>query len=600
MLDVVARSQRGRVCEYAREKDGPRLRTPAVLRTGGDAPARIEVREGGRVLHLLGAEVPLEEGLLLTASSGMRQEPVVKDGVEVVRLPLPEDLVIDDSAEVVVVPNAFELRHDARRLVDTVIALRNAAGFGRLVCMLGIGEPSYAALLAYMGVDVIDDSLSKAAGLRGVRLIPEAEMDVGRDSSDANVEALEAEVSLIRDFIAADRLRELVDQRAPSTASGVATLRLYDRVGYEYAEETCSTVGCRFCSNTTQSLRRPEVVRYREAISRYHKPECKRILVLLPCSAKKPYHISKSHRAFASAIHTAQHDTLVHEVIVTSPLGAVPRELDMFFPANAYDIPVTGEWKCEEKRFIREMVAGIIAQGYDKIICHLGEDYELVEGLADMECTVVGDPTSPKSLENLDKALRAAAKGMQTVGYLQERNDYVRSVLSFQFGDDVRDTIMDEDTYAIGKFPYWKIIREKDGVKYYNDSIASSPTRTAAGLRSFKQKVILLAGGHDKKIPYDSFGPIVCDHVKRLVLIDANPDDSTAPAIKASVQAADNYKADELPIDTYDDFEKAVRGAAAVAQEGDIVLMSPASASFDIFKNFMERGNRFKDIVNSL
>ena len=465
MLDVVARFQRGRVCEYAREKDGPRLRTPAVLRTGGDAPARIEVREGGRVLHLLGAEVPLEEGLLLTASSGMRQEPVVKDGVEVVRLPLPEDLVIDDSAEVVVVPNAFELRHDARRLVDTVIALRNAAGFGRLVCMLGIGEPSYAALLAYMGVDVIDDSLSKAAGLRGVRLIPEAEMDVGRDSSDANVEALEAEVSLIGDFIAADRLRELVDQRAPSSASGVATLRLYDRVGYEYAEETCSTVGCRFCSNTTQSLRRPEVVRYREAISRYHKPECKRILVLLPCSAKKPYHISKSHRAFASAIHTAQHDTLVHEVIVTSPLGAVPRELDMFFPANAYDIPVTGEWKCEEKRFIREMVAGIIAQGYDKIICHLGEDYELVEGLADMECTVVGDPTSPKSLENLDKALRAAAKGMQTVGYLQERNDYVRSVLSFQFGDDVRDAIMDEDTYAIGKFPYWKIIREKDGVK---------------------------------------------------------------------------------------------------------------------------------------
>ena len=107
--------------------------------------------------------MPLEEGLLLTASSGMRQEPVVKDGVEVVRLPLPEDLVIDDSAEVVVVPNAFELRHDARRLVDTVIALRNAAGFGRLVCMLGIGEPSYAALLAYMGVDVIDDSLSKAA-----------------------------------------------------------------------------------------------------------------------------------------------------------------------------------------------------------------------------------------------------------------------------------------------------------------------------------------------------------------------------------------------------------------------------------------------------
>ena len=145
-----------------------------------------------------------------------------------------------------------------------------------------------------------------------------------------------------------------------------------------------------------------------------------------------------------------------------------------------------------------------------------------------------------------------------------------------------------------------ELVRTLNGVRYYNDSIASSPTRTAAGLRAFDQKVILLAGGHDKKIPYDAFGPVVCDHVKRLILIDANPEDTTAPAIKASVLAAKNYNPDELVIDTYDDFEKAVRGAAEVAEDGDIVLMSPASASFDIFKNFMERGNRFKDIVHSL
>lgn len=145
-----------------------------------------------------------------------------------------------------------------------------------------------------------------------------------------------------------------------------------------------------------------------------------------------------------------------------------------------------------------------------------------------------------------------------------------------------------------------ELVRTLNGVRYYNDSIASSPTRTAAGLRAFDQKVILLAGGHDKKIPYDSFGPIVCDHVKRLVLIDANPDDSTAPAIQASVLAAENYNPDELIIDTYDDFEKAVRSASEAAVEGDIVLLSPASASFDIFQNFMERGNRFKDVVNAL
>ena len=192
----------------------------------------------------------------------------------------------------------------------------------------------------------------------------------------------------------------------------------------------------------------------------YRKPAHKRVLVLLPCSAKKPYHISKSHKAFASAIHTAQHDTLVHEVIVTSPLGAVPRELDAIYPANSYDIPVTGEWKMEEKVMIREMIGDIIAQGYDKVICHLGDDYELVDGLAEMECTVVGDSTSPASLSNLDKALRAATKDMEPVGYLEDRNNQMRSLLEFQFGKDVADVLMDENTYAIGKFPYWKLIRE--------------------------------------------------------------------------------------------------------------------------------------------
>lgn len=459
MLDIVARSQRGRVCEYSR--DGNVLETPAMIRSEPEGPVCIAAGEGGRVLRLFGAEVPLESGLLTTASSGMESSSVVKDGVQVVRLPLPEDLVIDDSADVVVVPNAYELRKDPRRIVDVVVRLREAAGFGRLLCMLGIGEPSTVAILSYMGVDLFDDSLPRAAGLERVLLMPEAEVAMGDgDVAGANVDYMEAELAKVRMFIRADRLRELADQRSFSSPSNVALLRLYDQNAYGYAEETCSTVGCRFSCNSTQALRRPDLKRYRGRMRDYRKPEHKRILLLLPCSAKKPYHISKTHRAFASAIHTAQHDTLVHEVIVTSPLGMVPRELDACYPANSYDIPVTGEWKCEERAMIREMVGSLIQQGYDKVICHLGDDYELVEGLAEMECTVVGDPTSPKSLENLDKALRAAAKGMEPVDYLVDRNNLARGLLEFQFGRDIADILMDENTYAIGKFPYWKFIRE--------------------------------------------------------------------------------------------------------------------------------------------
>ncbi len=462
MLDIVARSQRGRVCEYTRGEVS--VTTPFMI--GSEGPVSIRSTEGGRVMDFFGTEVPLESGLLTTASSGMASDAVVKDGVQVVRLPLPDELVVDDSVEMVVVPNAYELRKDPRRIVDAVVRLREACGFGRLLCMLGIGEPSTVALLSYMGVDVFDDSLPRAAGLEHVLLMPEAEVAMGDgDIVGANIDYMVAELAKTRMFIEADRLRELADQRSFSSPSNVALLRLYDQNAYQYAEETCSTVGCRFSCNSTQALRRPDLKRYRDRMGSYRKPEHKRILLLLPCSAKKPYHISKTHRAFASAIHTAQHDTLVHEVIVTSPLGMVPRELDACYPANSYDIPVTGEWKCEEKAMIRKMVGDLIAQGYDKVICHLGEDYELVEGLAEMECTVVGDPTSPKSLENLDKALRAAAKGMETVDYLVDRNNLARGLLEFQFGRDIAYLLMDGDTYAIGKFPYWKFIREVDGKK---------------------------------------------------------------------------------------------------------------------------------------
>ncbi len=457
MLDVISRSQRARVCEYTRNE--VKITTPSMFRSEpGDA--WIETADNGRVLHLMGTDVELETGLRITSNSGKASEPVVKDGIEVLRLPLPENLVFDESVDFIIVPNAYELRKDPRKIIDTVMRLRKAAGFNRIICMSGLGEPSTVALLAYMGIDLFDDALPRAVGISGVRLVPEAEIVTGQDESISNIRAMDEELEKIRIFIKADRLRELADQRAPSSPTSVALLRIYDNVGYEYAEETCSFIGCRFSCNTTQALRRPDIRSYKERMANYRKSENKRVLLLLPCSAKKPYHISKTHKAFASAIHTAQHDTLIQEVIVTSPLGAVPRELDAFYPANSYDIPVTGEWKLEEKKMIREMIGAVIDQGWDKVICHLGDDYELVEGLADMECTVVGDTASPASITNLDKALRAATKGMEPVDYLIDRNNQMRNMLDFQFGREVSDILMDANTYAIGKFPYYKLIRE--------------------------------------------------------------------------------------------------------------------------------------------
>ncbi|MBP5734888.1 MAG: DUF5591 domain-containing protein [Candidatus Methanomethylophilaceae archaeon] len=443
------------------------MTTPCVMKViegACDDPMYISVDDGKRIMHVMGDVIELDTKLMSPESSDVISPVVSSNGIAVIRLPFTGEEEIPEGTEIVVISNAYELRKDARKVVKAIISIREKVGPNVVLCAPGMADSSTLALYSYMGIDVFDDSVARVSGSNGILSIPEGDIIAGGDTTEENIKAINEECSKILHFIRGERLRELVDQRAPSSASSVAVLRIFDDEGYAYQEEMCSTVGCRFSCNTTQALRRPEVLRYRNMImERYEKPEHKRVLVLLPCSAKKPYHISKTHRRFASAIHTADHDSLVHEVIVTSPLGAVPRELDVFFPPKSYDIPVTGQWKPEEKEFIRELVGHIIEQGYDTVISHLGEDTELVSGLCEMKETVVGDPTSPASLQNLDNALREATKGMEGAGdYKTDRRETIRSVLTFQFGREIADAIMDEDTYGIGKFPYWKIMRGKD------------------------------------------------------------------------------------------------------------------------------------------
>lgn len=466
MLDVNHRSFRGRVCEY---KDGDTsITTPAVLRTVTGAcedRVHILVEGGARYYVYNGTRYPLDGSVITSTPFGPFKGDVVMCGEKVaaVRLPLPERLEVPEGVEMLLLTNAYDLRNNARALVDVTIRLREAVGYNVVLGFLGIAEPSTLALLTYMGVDVFDDSLCRVLGARGVRTIPEGLIQSSGDVAMENTEELRRECAKVTDFIKGGRLRELVDQRSSAYPSSVSALRVFDRVGYDYQEEAVDNAGSRFSCNTTQSLRRPDVLRYRRTLmERYVKPSHKRVLLLLPCSAKKPYHTSKTHKRFSFSIHASNFDTVVHEVIVTSPLGIVPRELDCFYPANSYDIPVTGEWKCQERQFIREMLAHLLEQGYDKVISHLGEDTELIADLRDdIVETVVGDSVSPASLNNLETALRDATDGMKVGDYAEDRRETIRSVLSFQFGKEVADRIMDGNTFGTGRFPYWKIQRNK-------------------------------------------------------------------------------------------------------------------------------------------
>ncbi len=139
-----------------------------------------------------------------------------------------------------------------------------------------------------------------------------------------------------------------------------------------------------------------------------------------------------------------------------------------------------------------------------------------------------------------------------------------------------------------------EFVREINGVKYYNDSIASSPTRTIAGLKAFESPVHLIAGGYDKHIPFEPMVPYLIEKVKNIYLTGA-----TADKIEAAIKANADYKG-KPEIIRCENLDDAVAKAYENAESGEVVTLSPACASFDSFANFMVRGNYFKDLVNKL
>lgn len=169
----------------------------------------------------------------------------------------------------------------------------------------------------------------------------------------------------------------------------------------------------------------------------------------------------------------------------------------------------------------------------------------------------------------------------------------IAAVIDYVSVDDIRKVAM---TFS-GVEHRMELVRKLKQITFYNDSMASSPTRTIAGLKAFDRKVILIAGGYDKNIPFDEMGSIIADKVKLLVLIG-----QTGPKIEEAL----NYhilttgQGKDVRVVKCSTFEDAVQTAYKNAIEGDAVVLSPASASFDMFKNFEERGNMFKELVNKL
>jgi archaeosine synthase alpha-subunit len=396
------------------------------------------------------------------------------------------DLRSAKGSEAVFVANGPTFERSPREFVAIVRSVRESLGPGKLVAVTGLATPSNASLLVYAGIDMLDSSRMRleSAGRRfhtADGSWPEGEADraacgcsacaAGAGLEVHNDFALHREILLVRNHLAHGRLRELVERRLANAPWNAAVLRHLDLRGYDLVEPYTSVRGGPMLAYSHESLHRPEIVRFRRRVrERYRKPLSARVLLLLPCSARKPYSLSRSHRRFRDAVLAARTPSVVHEVIVTSPLGLIPRELERFHPARGYDIPVTGDWSRDEAAIVAEDLRAFVeANGYDIVVAHLGAEAAIVkEALPDVILTAKDRPTSDASLASLSGTLAEATKAHDRVPRGVRLSEEMANVARFQFGDAGRRLV--EGAAFRGRFPRIRIVRDGMQVAMYTEA----------------------------------------------------------------------------------------------------------------------------------
>ena len=400
--------------------------------------------------------------------------------------------IIDDALEnnhssFFIIGNAVQLSHQQSKFVDFIVELRENIGYQKIIYLPCVGDPTSFAILSYMGIDLFDSVSAILAAREENLLFPTGKYNIndlgeipcscpicsgfkGKPSEmnfqqilNHNYFALLDEIRQVRTAICRGNLRELVEIRVRTNPSLTALLRCLDQDHYNFMEERTPIMRKnRLLATTKDALYRAEIKRFQErVIDRYKKPESAKILLLLPCSAKKPYSFSKSHRRFKERLDNLRNPQIVHEVIITSPLGIVPRELELTYPASSYDIPVTGFWDEDEKKMIRELLKRYLeVNRYEKVILHLPRVVrEIIEGILEehIDTEIEGSPTSSESLEILSNVLKESTESYGKIKPSIRKREDMESLASYQFGKKVANELL-KDCRIQGKYPYQKIM----------------------------------------------------------------------------------------------------------------------------------------------
>ena len=402
------------------------------------------------------------------------------------------DILVDNNVVLFIIANAIQLLSHQSQFVEFITELREKIGHQRLLYLPSLGEPSNFALFTYMGIDFFDSISAILAARNNLLLFPEGRYDkntldelpcscpicnkLDHNSSDIsfsqilhhNYIMLIDEIRRVRNAIITGSLRELVELRVHSTPSLTAVLRILDHNHYRYLEErTPITKQNQLIATTKEAIYRPEIRRFQQrVINRYQKPKSTKVLLLLPCSAIKPYSFSKSHKLFRETLLTMKNPNILHEVIITSPLGVVPRELELTYPASNYDIPVTGIWDEDEKTIIKNILQRYLMRNvYDKVIIHLPQSLQetLVEIIDTPIITCNDKPTSKKSLQKLSEVLRTRLDAYTFIKKSDRARENIESLLCFQFGKENANRLI-KGCNITGKYPYQKLIYQNNQI----------------------------------------------------------------------------------------------------------------------------------------
>ncbi|MCI0497790.1 MAG: DUF5591 domain-containing protein [Thermoplasmata archaeon] len=294
--------------------------------------------------------------------------------------------------------------------IAALLSLRDAAGPGALLHLPHAATPHTVPLLAYAGADTFGPWEVFRECLRGGRFTPYALVE-GPGSLEEGLSLLADSLDGARAAIAGGYLREIVEATAALTTFGAASLRAMDLDHRPFFEAYAPVHRPRGMMAGDRSLTRPEVVRFQERVIERVELPAYGVLLLLPCSARKPYSRSPSHRRFIEAIERAGAGRAVQELIATSPLGLVPRELERLYPASSYDIPVTGHWTADEREMLTSLLHRFLERHrYDAVVMHLPDHMAFLrEAAPDALWTAKGPPGSAGSLDSLTSALASIA-----------------------------------------------------------------------------------------------------------------------------------------------------------------------------------------------